>query len=142
MANFTGKDQKFGIDISNSTATLTDLTAHITNVNLTGNPGSHLQDTALGDDEHTFLYGVAGSTFDVTGFWNTTTRSVYGGLVGNRTAVVSKTWAVQEYSGDVYTGECLVGDVAISGSVDTVLTFTAAHTVTGVVSTTSVYAPS
>ena len=138
MASATGKDLSFAADLSNTTATLTSITSHITNVSLSADL-SALQDTALGDGEHTYVPGVAGSTVDVTGLWNSTTETIYGSLVGTRTSVTKTIeWKTQNLI--FFTGEAIVTNVGLSGAVDTVSTFTASHQITGAMTKTTVTA--
>jgi hypothetical protein len=136
MANLTGKDVVVKVD--SFAGSLTDITSHLTSETLTGEQNI-LEDSALGDDERTYVHGLAGSTFALAGFWNTTTEAIYGPLVGNRpSSTATYTVQVQHTSGLVHRGEALVNNVAVTGPVDTIQTFTADYTMSGVVTRTSV----
>ncbi len=133
MANKTGKDVTFKLD--GADGALVALTSHLNSVSIAAIQ-SILEDTALGDGEGTFLYGIAGATIPLGGFWNSTTEALFGPLQGNDT---SKTKTFEWYDTLKYkNGECLVSDVEVSGSPDTVLTFSASATLTGAMNRTSV----
>jgi hypothetical protein len=135
MADKTGKDIQIWID--NTAGTLTAITGHVNSETLTGIQ-SALQNTAFGDDEHQYCYGVAGSTETLNGFWNSTTEGIWGPLIGNRT---SKTKTFQTYDGIKYlTGEVLPTNIQRSGAVDTVVTWSADLQVTAALTRTSVSA--
>jgi len=136
MANKTGKDVAFKID--GAAATIVDITPHLNQATLQG-LASILEDSALNDDERTYLAGLAGSKITLNGFVNTTTDAIFGPLIGNRTSN-TKTFNYQAYTARHYTGECLIEDVQYSGAPDTVEMFSAAATVTGAVTRTSVAA--
>ena len=132
MANKTGKNVTFKLD--DSAGALAALTSHLNSASIAA-VQSVLQDTALGDGEHTYVYGVAGATIPLAGFWNSTTEALFGPLMGNDTSK-TKTW--EWYDSISYkNGECLVSDVEVSGEVDTVLTFSANATLTGAMNRTS-----
>ena len=133
MADKTGKDIQIWLD--DATGVLVALTSHLNSETLTGiqNP---LQNTAFGEDEHAYVYGVAGSTETINGFWNSTTEGIFGPLIGNRT---SKTKTLQTYDGIKYlTGEVLPSNIQRSGAVDTIVTFSADLQVTAALTRTSV----
>jgi hypothetical protein len=133
MADKTGKDIQIWID--DSTGVLTALTLHLNSETLTG-VHSNLQNTAFTEDEHAYVNGVAGWTETINGFWNSTTEGIFGPLIGNRT---SKTKTVQTYDGIKYiNGEVVPSNIQRSGSVDTVVTFSADLTGTGAANRTSV----
>lgn len=132
MANKTGKDVAFKID--SSTGVLTAITSHLNQASLAAALNT-LEDTALGDTDQTFLAGVAGSTVSINGFWNSTTRGIFAPLVGNYTGT-TKTF--EFYDNIAYlNGECWVGNVQVSGQVNTVLTFSADLTATGALNNTT-----
>lgn len=132
MANKTGKDVAFKLD--GAAATLVTLTSHLNSASVAAALNT-LEDTALGDDEQTFLAGVAGATVSINGFWNSTTRGVFAPLMGNRT---SNTKTFEFYDGIAYlNGECWVNNVQVSGQVNTVETFSADLTATGALNNTT-----
>ena len=133
MADLTGKSITFKLD--NASATLTALTAHLNAASLTAMQNV-LGNDALDDDEHVFLSGLAGSTLNISGFWNSTTEGIFGPLIGQRTSI-TKTF--EHYSGVKYlNGECYLTNIQVSGAVDTVQTFSADAQITGGVNRTSV----
>lgn len=141
MPNLTGKDVNFQIDQTDSTAAIEDISAHLTSAAITG-AQNILEDSALGDDEQTFVHGLAGATVTVAGFWNTTTEAIYGPLIGNRTSRTKTaeygTLTTNSTSGLYHNGEVLVTNVNPNGAVNTLQTFTADHTFSGVVNRTTV----
>lgn len=95
-----------------------------------------LEDTALGDTARSYIEGLAGATVPLNGFLNSTTEGIFGPLVGVRTSI-TKTFSL----GDglkYHTGEVWVGEVAISGNVNTINTFSCTLTFDGAVTRTSV----
>ena len=135
MANPTGKDNVFGLD--NSTGTFTVLTTHVNQASLQS-AVSLLEDSAFGDTTRTYVQGLAGITFAVNGFWNSTTEAVYGPLIGVRTSVARTVQFGQSSPAKYYRGEAFVANVQVSGSVDSLETFSADHRVSGAVTRTSV----
>lgn len=132
MANQIWKAAAFKID--GASATIIDLTSY-TNQNSISASHSVLEDSAFGTEEATFVPGIENSTFDMNGWVNSTTDGVFGPLVGNRTSI-SKTFGV--YNGiKWYTGECYPTNVQYSGSVNTLLTWSASFQITGAVTRTS-----
>lgn len=133
MANKTGKNAAFKLD--NAAGTLTAITTHLNSASI-ASVQSALEDTALGDGTQTFLGGIAGATFSLNGFWNSTTEGIFGPLQGNDT---SKSKTFEWYDSIKYkNGEALITGVNLSGEVDTVMTFSADATITGDVNRTSV----
>ena len=135
MANLTGKDAVVKVD--NFAGSLTDITSHLTSESITG-AQNILEDSALGDDERTFVHGLAGGSFPLSGFWNTTTEAIYGPMIGNRPSTATWTAQVQHVSGLVHRGEYLVGNIQVSGAPDTIQTFSVDYTLSGVMIRTSV----
>ncbi len=135
MANPTGKDITFQIDDETSTGVLTDITAHVNSASVQA-VLTMIEDSALGDADRTYLPGLHGKTIPINGFWNSTTETIYGPLVDART---SRTKTAEYGDGNgFYSGEVLVGNVQVTGTPDTVETFSADHTITGALTRTSV----
>ena len=133
MTNKTGKNVAFRLD--DADGSLAILTSHLNSASIAATQ-SVLEDTALGDGTQTFVFGIAGATIPLAGFWNSTTEAIFGPLMGNDTSK-TKTW--EWYDSLSYkNGECLVSDVEVSGEVDSVLTFSANATLTGDMNRTSV----
>ena len=134
MANPTGKDVAFSID--NASTAITDITAHLNSASLSAIQ-SVLEDTTLGDDEKTYVHGVAGATMSIGGFFNTTTEAIFGPLIGNRTSL-TKQFQFRPYASRFYNGQVLVSNVQISGAPDSLETFSADLTVSGAINRTAV----
>ena len=140
MANPTGKDVAVKVDAI-AGGSLVDLTSAVNSASLSATQ-SILDDTALGDEEKTYVHGLAGATVSLNGFYNTTVEAVFGPYVGNRTGVVSVTAQYQAYlinstAERTYRGEALVSNIQVSGAPDTLETFSADMTFTGVVTRTT-----
>lgn len=140
MANPTGKDVAVKID-GNGTV-LTDITSHLNSASLSA-PNSLLEDSALGDEERTYVAGLSGATVSMSGFYNSTVEGLLGPFVGNRTSKAGGTLQYQAYAINstterVYRGEVLYSNVQVSGAPDSLETFSADATFTGVVTRTSV----
>lgn len=133
MANKTYRDMTVSVD--NSTG-LTAITAYVSSVDLT-RALDLIEDSAMSDTNRSYLHGIAGTTFTLSGMVNTTTDAIYGPLIAAATSV-TKTFQMQSYSGRVYRGEVLVSNVRYSGSLNALETFSADHTVDGAVTRTSV----
>ena len=134
MANPTGKD--VAIKLDNASAAITDITAHLNSASISAIQ-SILEDTALGDDEKTYVHGVAGATASIGGFYNPTTEAIFGPLVGNRTSL-TKTFEYSPYASRFYNGEVLISNVQVSGAPDSLETFSADMTFTGAINRTTV----
>lgn len=129
MANPTGKDITFRLD--NAAGSITALTSHLNSASLSSMQ-STLEDSALGDDERTYVHGLAGSTVSIGGFFNSTVEAIFGPLIGNRTSA-TKTFEYSPYSGRYYNGEALISNVQLSGAPDSLETFSADLTISGAV---------
>jgi hypothetical protein len=133
MGHKTSIDMAMQID--DATGSLVAITGSVNSQALSA-AMSVLEDSGMGDEERTYLPGLAGATIDLSGFLDTTTDGIFGPLVGNRT---SKTKTVQftPYAGRFYTGECYPTSVGLSGSPDTLETWSASLTFDGAVSRTT-----
>ena len=134
MAHKTSIDMRMKID--NAAGTLTAITGSVNSQALSA-AMSVLEDSAMGDEERTYLPGLAGATLDLSGFLNTTTDGIFGPLVGNRTCK-TKTVEFKAYTSRYYKGEVYPTSVGISGSPDTLETWSASLTFDGAVTRTSV----
>jgi hypothetical protein len=136
MAHKSYKAATFRID--NASATLgatTILTGSVNQASIAG-VMSILEDSGLGDSARTYLPGLSGATITINGFSNSTTDGIFGPLVGNRTSI---TKTVEFDNGDrKYNGEVWPTNVTISGSVDSVTTWSCDLTFDGAVNRTSV----
>lgn len=134
MANKTHRDLALHID--NASAALTNVTAYVQSGDL-DRVIDLLEDTPEGAEERTYLPGLGGTKFSLSGMVNTTTDAIFGVLLSDNTSI-TKTIARQVYSGRFYKGEVWVGNVKYSGSRDTLQTLSADCTFTGAVTRTSV----
>ena len=133
MPNLTGKDVTFQVD--NAGASITDISSHLNQASIQA-AITMIEDSALGDDDRTYLSGLHGKTLPVNGFWNSTTEAIYGPLLAARTSL---TKTVEYGDGNRYfNGESLVNNVQVTGAPDTVQTFSADHTISGALNRTSV----
>jgi len=134
MANKIFKDMTIKVD--NSTGTLTDITSFLSSASLRAIQDT-IEDTSLANDERSYLFGLAGATIPLSGMVNTTTDSVFGPLIGNRTTA-TKTIQYTAYANRVYRGEALITSVEYSGSVNSLETFSSEAVFDGVLTRTSV----
>lgn len=133
MAHKTSIDMAMHID--DATGTLAAITGSV-NSQALASALSILEDSAMGDEERTYLPGLAGATLDLSGFLNTTTEGIFGPLVGNRTSM-TKTVQFTAYALRFFTGEVLPTSVNISGSPDSIQVWSASLTFDGAVTRTS-----
>jgi len=132
MANQTWKGMLAKID--NATGALTDITSYVNQASISAALEA-LEDTALNDEERTYLSGLAGATVSLNGFLNSTTEGIFGPLVGNRTTL-TKTF--QGYNNlKYYSGETWVTDVEMSGEAGQLQVWSASLTFTGAILRTS-----
>lgn len=134
MANKIFKDMTIKID--NAAGSLTDITAYLSSASIRG-VQDVIEDTSMGDEEKSYLFGQAGATVPLAGMINTTTDGIFGTLIGNRTTA-TKTFQYTAYTGRVYRGEILVTSVEFSGSTNSLQTFSAEGTFDDVMIRTSV----
>jgi len=141
MANKTDLDVRVKLD--NAAGSLTDITAYLTSAAIRG-ALDVLEDTALNDEERTYLPGKAGATIPLAGMVNTTTNAIFAPLIGNRTSI-TKTIEFRAYStnstgnaGAFHNGEVYLTNVEYSGSLNSIVTFSFDATFSGAVNNTSV----
>ncbi len=141
MANKTDLDVRVKID--NAAGSLTDITAYLTSAAIRG-ALDIIEDTALSDEERSYLAGKAGATIPLAGMVNTTTDAIFGPLIGNRTSI-TKTIEFRAYAtnstgnaGAFHNGEVYLTNVEFSGSVNSLATFSVDCTFDGLVNSTSV----
>src|SRR5512139_3905670 len=106
MANKTHKNMAFKLD--NAAGSLTAIGAYCNQQTLT-RAIDMLEDEGMGQEERTFLPGLAGTTIALNGFINTTTEGIFGPLVSDNTSI-AKTFEFQAYSGRYYNGEAWVNN--------------------------------
>jgi len=133
MANKTYRDMVIKVD--NSTG-LQTITAFVSSSDLT-RALDIIEDSSMSDTNRSYLHGIAGTTFSISGMVNTTTDAIYGPLIAAATSV-TKTVQITAYTNRAYRAETLVTNVRYSGSVNGLETFSADHTVDGAVTRTSV----
>lgn len=100
-----------------------------------------IEDTAYGDwSGSRFIPGVAGTTFSVNGWVNSTTDGLFGYFIANNTSV-SRSFEFKPYSGHYYNGNVFVSDVQYSGSINNMQTFSVNLQFDGTLNRTSVALP-
>ena len=141
MANKIYKDMRIKVDTAGGT--LTDITSYLSSASIRSIQDT-IEDTGMGDEEKSYLFGQAGATIPLSGMVNTTTDAMFGPLVGNRTTV-TKTVEYRAYltntttgAGRYYNGEALITSVEYSGSTNSLQTFSADAVFDGVVNRTTV----
>ena len=102
-----------------------------------------IEDTALSDDERSYLPGKAGATIPLAGMVNSTTDAILGPLMGNRTSI-TKTIEYRAYAtnstgsvGSFYNGEVYLTNIEYSGNLVSLQTFSVDATFDGAVNRTS-----
>lgn len=134
MANTTYRDQDFKID--NASASLVSIKAYLNQVDF-DRALDLIEDTAMSDTNRSYLHGLGGTTFTISGMVNTTTDAIFGPLVVAATSV-TKTVEWKAYTARFYNGEALLTNVKYSGSTNNLQTFSVSLTVDGAVNRTSV----
>lgn len=134
MTSYIFKDETIKID--NASATLTDITAYCTSITINGSQDL-IEDSAMSDEEKSFLYGQAGATVQLAGILNSTTEAIFGPIMGNRTTI-TKTFQHAIAANKVYRGEFLNTSVEYSGSTNSLQTWSYSGTMDGVMIKTSV----
>lgn len=134
MANLIYKNQTLKFD--NAAGTLTDLTAYLTSESLSGSQDT-IEDSAMADEEKSYLAGMAGATLSLSGIVNSTTDAIFGVLLGNRTTA-TKTYQRAATTNLVLRGEFLPTAVEYSGSNNSLQTFSFSGILDGVMIKTSV----
>lgn len=134
MASYIYKD--ITIKFDNAAGTLTDITAYLTSDSISGAQDT-IEDTAYGDEERSYMAGIAGATFTMSGILNSTTEAIFSPLIGNRTTA-TKTIQRAAASNKVLRGEVFPTSIEYSGSVNSIQTFSFSGTFDGVMIKTSV----
>lgn len=141
MGNKIYKDIRVKVDTAGGT--LTDITSYLSSASIRSVQDT-IEDTAMGDEEKSYLFGQAGASVPLAGMVNTTTDAMFGPLVGNRTTV-TKTLEYRAYPtnttgnvGRFYNGEVLITSVEYSGSTNSLQTFSAEAVFDGVINRTTV----
>ena len=134
MANLMYKNETLKLD--NAAGSLVDLTAFITSETLSGVQDT-IEDSAMADEERSYLFGMAGATLSLSGIINTTTDAIFAPLLGNRTTA-TKTYQRTAASGLTLRGEVLPTSIEYSGSNNSLQTWSMSATFDGVMIKTSV----
>jgi hypothetical protein len=134
MTNLIYKNETLKLD--NAAGTLTDLTAYITSETLSGSQDT-IEDSAMADEERSYLAGMAGATLTLAGIVNSTTDAILAPLLGNRTTA-TKTYQRAATTNLILRGEFLPTAVEYSGSNNSLQTFSFSGTLDGVMIKTSV----
>ena len=141
MPNLIYKSEKIKWD--NSTGTATEITAWVTSETLSGSQDL-IEDSAMADEEKSYLFGQAGATLSLSGIVNTTTNGLFAPYLGNRTSAL-RTYQraasmTNSTTGLILRGEFVVTAVEYSGSANSLQTFSLSATADGVMVKTSVFA--
>ena len=134
MATLHYKNETIKID--NAAGTLTDITAYLTSESMAG-VQELMDQTTMSMEEKSNAPGLAGGSASLAGVVNSTTHAIFAPLIGNRTTL-TKSLQRQATSNLVMRGEFWITDVEISGSVNTIQTFSANATLEGALTVTSV----
>lgn len=118
MAHRTSKDLALRIDTAGGV--LAAISGSVNSQSLR-QAATILDDTGMADTQHTHLPGlILAPVIPLNGWVTSTTDAIFGPAVGS---VTTKTVEFQVYSGRYYYGEFLVQDYEISGTVDTLQTW-------------------
>jgi len=110
MAHEDSKVSGFAVD--NAAASLIDISGSCNAVTWTG-AMEMLDDTGLGDSDHTVVAGLGNAkTVSVNGMLNSTTRAIFAPLAAASTSI-TKTIEVKLATGDYWTGEAWPDNVTI-----------------------------
>lgn len=134
MANTTYRDQDLKID--NAAGTLTSIKAYLNQVDYQRSLDL-IEDTAMSDTNKSYLHGIGGTTFSLSGMVNSTTDAIFGPLVAAATSV-TKTIEWKAYAARFYNGESFITNVSYSGKTNSLQTFSVSLTIDGAVNRTSV----
>ena len=134
MANTTYRDQDFKID--NAAGSLVSIKAYLNQVDL-DRALDLIEDSAMSDTNRSYLFGMGGTTFSISGMVNSTTDAIFGPLVAAATSV-TKTTEWKAYTARYYNGEALLSNVKYSGATNSLQTFSVSLTVDGAINRTSV----
>ncbi len=132
MAFEHGKVTVFKID--NSSNSLTNISTYTNNVDF-GADVDVPETTTFGVDDRTYIIGLIGHTFSVSGLWESAVLDLtLAGIVGHATSKSFEYGPQGSATGDVkYTGECFMSNYSISSPVDGVSSWTADFTITAAV---------
>ena len=134
MANSTYRDQDFKID--NAAGSLVSIKAYLNQVDL-DKALDLIEDTAMSDTNRSYLFGLGGTTFSISGMVNSTTDAIFGPLIAAATSV-TKTVEWKAYTARYYNGEALLSNVKYSGATNSLQTLSISLTVDGAINRTSV----
>jgi hypothetical protein len=141
MANLIYKNEKIKWD--NSTGTATEITNWVTSESLSGSQDT-IEDSAMGDEEKSYLAGMAGATLSLSGIVNTTTNGLFATYLGNRTTAL-RTYQraasmTNSTTGLILRGEFMVTGLEYSGSSNSLQTFSLSAICDGIMTKTSIFA--
>lgn len=126
-----------GLKIDSSTGVLTDVSDAVNSASMQA-AFSILEHVGLGDSETGSVQGVRQLVrLSLNGFINTTTDGIFGPILAAGTTI-TKTVEFQESSSRYYNGEWNFSNVQISGSSDTIQTWSAELANQGTINRTSV----
>lgn len=135
MANTTYRDMRFKLD--GPSATLVDYTAYLQQVDL-DRQLDLIEDTGMSDTNRSYLFGLAGTTFTISGMVNSTTEALLGPIMVAATSV-TKTFEYRATTAPkYYNGEVLLTNIKFSGATNSLQTFSASATIDGAINRTAV----
>lgn len=134
MANLLWKNETIKLD--NAAGTLTDITTYCTSFSLSGAQDT-VEDTTMGNEERSYLFGLAGATVSLAGVINTTTDAIFSPLIGNRTTA-TKTFQHAITTNLALRGEIIPTAVQYSGATGALQTWSMTGTFDDVMIKTSV----
>lgn len=130
MPFIAGKTSTFSLD--NAGGTLTAITSYVDSVDFPRAIDTY-ETTTLGANDKTYIVGLRGATFSISGPWDATIDAHMAGVLG-QSATLSFSYSPN--GSLTYTGECIVTSYDISSPVGDKLTWSANLQVTGAVTRT------
>lgn len=127
------KDMSFALD--NASGTLTAIGTYINSQSFDA-AITMFDETGMGETDKEHANGLSDRTIPISGIVNTTTGSIFKPLVDGTS--VRKQFEFGMYTGSYINGSCLPESVSISGSPDSLETFSCTLRVVGSINSTSV----
>ncbi len=126
MANVHGKDTTFSLD--NASNSPTDISAYVDTSSL--QRAIELADTtAYGDEDRTFIAGLAGASIPIGGPWDAT----FDAVIGTSTNMKTDRDFSLVVGGVTYSGDCFIENYTVDNPVGDNVTWSATLRVTGAV---------
>lgn len=136
----TRHGRKAVFQLDNAAGTLTDISAHVDNVDFP-RPVETGETTAFGDDDKTYITGLRDATFSLSGHYDPATGAVdehLSGILGQDATVTFEYGPGGNVTGDVkYTGEAILTSYEVTSPVGDKVSFTAELQTTGGITRTT-----